>query len=99
MACQTLNCQYIHYTPVEYTYIIYVVLIIHGKLVLIDTHPISKDISGNGQGVLKVYPDCSYASALALGKWMALRIKKGKTQSPAEAKQSLLIIKEASKSR
>ena len=61
MACQTLNCQYIHYTPVEYTYIIYVVLIIHGKLVLIDTHPISKDISGNGQGVLKVYPDCSYA--------------------------------------
>ena len=76
---------------------ILLILIIHGKLVLIDTHPISKDIGGSGQGVLKVYPDCSYTSALALGKGMALRLRKGK--SPAEAKQSLLVIKEAGKSK
>ena len=70
--------------------------VVHNKLLVIDTHPVSKRFGGNGEGLLKIYPDHSYASGVALGKWMAL----GKGNKPStQAKQSLMIISEVVEKR
>ena len=71
--------------------------VVHKKLVVIDTHPVSKRFGGNGEGLL-IYPDHSYASGVALGKWMASRVGKG-NKSSTQAKQSLMIMSEVVEKR
>lgn len=43
-------------------------------LFLIDTHPVSKDVGGNYNGLLLVTPDCSSKSCTLLAQWILKRL-------------------------
>ena len=59
-----------------YTCSPYIFIIGHlgGHPFLLDTHPISGDLGGNGNGLLKVYGDSSEATCKSLCQWILNRL-------------------------
>ena len=70
---------------------IFALFILNGKVTVIDTHPVRRQFGGNGNGIIKIYPDATNASALALGNWLQLRMKH-LFKGSSKAYQSLLVL-------
>ena len=47
------------------------------KLFLVDTHPVHRDLGGNGNGLLKVFRNCSAKACDALCAWIWKRLRAG----------------------
>ena len=62
-----------------------------GKLFVIETHKISCAVGGNGNGIIKMYPDKSIHSVTALSYWIRRRLQISGLKKAAG--QSLLVIK------
>ena len=48
-----------------------------GKLFLVDTHPVNRDLGGNGNGLLKVFQNDSPKACAALCAWIWKRLRAG----------------------
>ena len=56
---------------------VFLIGVMGGKLFLVDTHPVNRNLGGNGNGLLKVFQNCSLKACAALCAWIWKPLRMG----------------------